>query len=113
MSLEQFLPIVATASALGVGAVAASTLTRAFWPQPKTTYLRARFFLDRVEADGKTVPTLGRRGGGLFRVIALRGHIYSGKTEGDLAGMFTGRKGIFVGLAEQPELQAGGAAVNG
>lgn len=102
MSLEQFLPIVATASALGVGAVAAPTLTRAFWPQPKTTYLRDRIFFDRVEPDGKTVRTLGRRGGGLFRVIALRGHIYSGKTEGDLAAMFTRRKGIFDGLAEQP-----------
>jgi len=101
MSLD-LVPLIATASALGVGAISAPTLTRAIWPQPKTTFLSARIPWDRIEEDGCTVRTLGRGGGGLFRVIEIQGEIYSGVTAEEMLTRFKIRKGMFDGLAEKP-----------
>jgi hypothetical protein len=101
MSLD-LIPFVATTAAMTAGAVSAPVLSRAFWPKPKTTYLRDRILWEGVEPDGRTIRTLGRGGGGLFRVIRLTGRVYNGLSQADIESLFTGRKGLFDGLTEQP-----------
>ena len=103
MSLESFiLPLVATVVPVLAGTAVAPQLTRFVLPQPQTTFLRHRLPYTNISPDGCTVEMLGKKGGGLFRVIHLRGQIYAGLTSEDLAALFGQRKAFFDSMTDQP-----------
>lgn len=94
--------LIATAIPIAAGAAIGPLLSRVVLPPAKSTFLRDQLPYTRVASDGKTVEMLGRKGGGLFRVIQLRGEIYSGLSAEEIEALFGQRLAFYRGLADQP-----------